>query len=108
MLFYQVAAWVFLISSTLAGAIPREDVPMKPSPVIVQRQVITSTKVPDPQCTNSPNTRACWSNGFSIATDFDAKAPPAGKTVTYNLEITNTTADPDGHGARMAQVRSSS
>lgn len=53
-------------------------------------------RVPDAACTNGPNTRACWRTGYSIATDFDAKAPPSGKTVTYNLEITNTTLAPDG------------
>ncbi|KAF2166071.1 multicopper oxidase [Zasmidium cellare ATCC 36951] len=52
----------------------------------------------DQGCTNGPNTRACWKSGFSIATDFDKKLPPAGKTVTYNLEITNTThMAPDGY-----------
>lgn len=50
----------------------------------------------DAACTNGPNTRACWKNGFSIATDFDAKLPPEGKTIIYDLEITNTTMAPDG------------
>src|SRR6266567_1788900 len=60
----------------------------------------TSTKVADSACTNGPLTRHCWSNGYSVATDFDAKWPTTGRTVSYNLEITNTTCNPDGNGAR--------
>ncbi|KAG9969093.1 laccase precursor, partial [Aureobasidium melanogenum] len=56
----------------------------------------TSTLVADSACSNGPYTRACWTDGFSIATDFDQKFPTTGKTVSYNLEITNTTCNPDG------------
>ncbi|KAF2131518.1 multicopper oxidase [Dothidotthia symphoricarpi CBS 119687] len=49
----------------------------------------------DGACTNGPRTRNCWSNGYSIATDFDAKSPPDGTIVT----ISNVTrANPDGSG----------
>ncbi|KAI9714343.1 MAG: hypothetical protein M1820_000304 [Bogoriella megaspora] len=61
----------------------------------------TSTKVSDSACTNGPLTRSCWGGGYSIATDFDQKHPNTGKTVSYNLEITNTTCNPDGNGARI-------
>jgi Multicopper oxidase len=61
----------------------------------------SSTKVPDASCTNGPLTRACWGNGFSIATDFDEKWPNTGRTLTFNWEITNTTCDPDGNGPRV-------
>ncbi|KAF2860096.1 multicopper oxidase [Piedraia hortae CBS 480.64] len=54
----------------------------------------------DSQCTHGPTSRACWSSGYSIATDFDQKAPTTGKTVTYDLTVTNTTCNPDGNGAR--------
>lgn len=47
-------------------------------------------------CTHTPTTRACWSDGFSIATDFDLKWPVTGNTRTYHLTITNGTAAPDG------------
>ncbi|PPJ50459.1 hypothetical protein CBER1_06755 [Cercospora berteroae] len=51
----------------------------------------------DVACKNAPNTRACWSSGFTIATDFDAKSPNTGRDVVYNLEITNSTdMAPDG------------
>ncbi|RDW60840.1 hypothetical protein BP6252_12223 [Coleophoma cylindrospora] len=56
----------------------------------------SSTKVADAACTNGPFTRSCWSNGFSIATDFDTKHPTTGRTVTYDFTITNTTMQPDG------------
>ncbi|KAL2350173.1 putative multicopper oxidase, type 1 [Cryomyces antarcticus] len=61
----------------------------------------TSTKVADASCTNGPLTRSCWGGGFSIATDFDQKHPTTGKTVSYNLEITNTTCNPDGAGSKI-------
>ena len=54
----------------------------------------------DTACTNGALTRSCWTNGYSVATDFDQKFPTTGNTVTYNLEITNTTCNPDGHGSR--------
>lgn len=76
--------------------------------------VSTSSLVADSSCSNGPYTRACWKDGFSIATEyvllvviatrflltvlssFDQKFPTTGKTVSYNLEITNTTCNPDG------------
>lgn len=64
----------------------------------------TSTKVADSACTNGPLTRNCWSSGYSVATDFDAKWPTTGRTVSYNLEITNTTCNPDGNGARPCLI----
>jgi hypothetical protein len=51
---------------------------------------------PDPECTNGPSTRACWGDGFSIATNFDFDWPDTGNIVEYSLEITNTTMAPDG------------
>jgi hypothetical protein len=38
----------------------------------------------DSACTNGPSTRSCWKVGFSIATDFDDKAPPEGQTRTVS------------------------
>ncbi|KAI4761530.1 putative multicopper oxidase, type 1 [Aureobasidium sp. EXF-3400] len=55
-----------------------------------------TTLVADSACSNGPYTRSCWKNGYSIATDFDQKFPSTGNTVSYNLEITNTTCNPDG------------
>ncbi|GAM83354.1 hypothetical protein ANO11243_013410 [Dothideomycetidae sp. 11243] len=60
----------------------------------------TVSLVPDPTCTPGPHSRACWSSGYSIATDFDKKSPTTGKTVSYSLEVTNTTCNPDGNGAQ--------
>lgn len=83
MLLHRLAYWLSFGSVAFAGAIPRDASP-GPSPVIAERQATTSSPVPDGACTNGPRTRNCWSDGFSIATDFDAKAPPAGKTVTVS------------------------
>ncbi|KAJ4991265.1 multicopper oxidase [Stagonosporopsis vannaccii] len=74
MLFHSLAYWLSVGSLAVASAIPAS---------LIERQ--------DGACTNGPRTRQCWSAGYSIATDFDAKSPPAGTTVTYNLEITNVT-----------------
>lgn len=120
MLLNTVACWLSLSSLAFVGAVPPNAYRLPPSRVVQERQASTSTSVPDGQCTNGPLTRNCWSNGFSISTDFDAKAPPAGKTVTvsqllhailawltrskYNLEITNTTLNPDGGGVRPVMV----
>jgi hypothetical protein len=63
----------------------------------------------DAACSNTANTRACWSNGFSIATDFDAKSPETGRDVTYNLEITNTTSlSPDGFNRLVLAINGQS
>ncbi|KAJ8109550.1 hypothetical protein OPT61_g7382 [Boeremia exigua] len=74
MLFQSLAYWLSVSSLAVASAIPAS---------LIERQ--------DGACTNTPRTRQCWSAGYSIATDFDAKSPPAGTTVTYNLEVTNVT-----------------
>jgi FtsP/CotA-like multicopper oxidase with cupredoxin domain len=55
-------------------------------------------------CVNGPATRACWTNGYSIATDSDQKFPTTGKTVSYTLEVTNTTCNPDGSGSRICML----
>ena len=61
----------------------------------------TSSLVADSQCTNSPTSRNCWSNGYSVATDFDEKWPTTGRTVKYTLTLSNTTCNPDGNGERV-------
>ncbi|KAF4631995.1 hypothetical protein G7Y89_g6136 [Cudoniella acicularis] len=57
----------------------------------------STSLVADSQCTNGPFTRQCWGGGFSIATDYDTAWPVTGNTVSYHLEITNTTMAPDGY-----------
>ncbi|KAL3421060.1 multicopper oxidase [Phlyctema vagabunda] len=92
-----------LIGSAFGSVVPAAE-------VLVARQVqssstgsrtstpsSTSTRVADSACTNGPFTRHCWSDGFSIATDFDVKFPTTGKTVKKTLTITNTTLAPDGY-----------
>ncbi|KAM0704513.1 hypothetical protein Q7P35_008747 [Cladosporium inversicolor] len=55
----------------------------------------------DTVCTNGPFTRACWKDGYSIATDFDQKFPTTGNTVSYNLDITNGTCNKGGSGEKV-------
>jgi hypothetical protein len=71
MLLHSFTSW--LAFASVALALPRAD---PPTAALVDRQ--------DGACTNTPLTRQCWSNGYSISTDFDAKAPPDGTTVTVN------------------------
>ncbi|KAL6703270.1 laccase, multicopper oxidase, benzenediol:oxygen oxidorectuctase [Coniothyrium glycines] len=91
MLFHLCIFWLSLGSSAFASTIPLQADPFPTYEELVKRQ--------DGACTNTPLTRQCWSNGYSIATDFDAKQPPDGVEVVYNLEITNVTrTNPDGSG----------
>lgn len=92
MRFSHFAGQCLLALSSLASA---SVVPAVPEHTLQERQ----TK--DSACTNGPFSRACWKNGFSIATDFDLKYPTTGKTVTYDLTITNSTCNPDGNGERL-------
>lgn len=80
MLLQSLAIWLSLGSLALSS-------PLRAEPLgagdefpsfdeIVKRQ--------DGACTNTPRTRSCWSNGYSISTDFDAKSPPDGTTVTVS------------------------
>ncbi|KAK7518617.1 putative multicopper oxidase, type 1 [Phyllosticta citriasiana] len=103
---FQLAALVALAS---ASNLPADHIlwgPGGPPQTLIQRQAsptsskAASTRTPDGVCSNGPNTRGCWANGYSIATDFDAKWPNTGRTVKYNLEITNSTCNPDGAVAR--------
>ncbi|KAF2706997.1 multicopper oxidase [Pleomassaria siparia CBS 279.74] len=103
-----------IASISVAEKIPDNHIlwgPQGPPKTIVKRATsttaiatATSSRVADSACTNGPLTRTCWSSGFSAATDFDAKWPTTGKTVSYNLEITNGTCNPDGHGAKPCQL----
>lgn len=54
------------------------------------------TSAPEPACTNSPTSRECWDNDYSIDTDFDSDFPTTGRTVRYEFTITNMTMAPDG------------
>lgn len=75
--FKLLSIWLFAVLPT-AFAVPLEG-------NVVARQAATTTRASDPACTNGPRSRACWSDGFSIATDFDAKLPPNGKTRTVRF-----------------------
>ncbi|KAF2170607.1 multicopper oxidase [Zasmidium cellare ATCC 36951] len=64
----------------------------------------TSSSTQTPTCAHSSLNRGCWDNGFSINDDFDQYHPATGKTVEYSLEITNSTCNPDDHGARICML----
>lgn len=64
----------------------------------------TTSKAADSACTNGPLTRSCWANGYSVATDFDAKWPNTGVTRSYTLNVVNGTCNPDGNGARVCML----
>ena len=66
----------------------------------------STTNSPDSACTNGPLTRACWSDGFSISTNYNSTWPVTGRTVSYLLEITNDTISPDGHSRMRALINS--
>ncbi|KAK4496969.1 hypothetical protein PRZ48_011418 [Zasmidium cellare] len=57
-----------------------------------------------PTCTHNNLSRQCWEGGYSIVNDFDLSHPTTGKTVSYNLEISNSTCNPDGHVARICML----
>lgn len=70
-------------------------------PIAPINQELSTITERDTACTNGPLSRACWSDGYSIATDFDQKHPTTGNSVTYNLEITNGSCNPDGAKERI-------
>ncbi|KAF1833201.1 laccase precursor [Decorospora gaudefroyi] len=55
-------------------------------------------------CVHGPNSRQCWTPGFSASTDQYNSWPNTGKVVAYNLRVENTTCDPDGAGPRVCML----
>jgi hypothetical protein len=91
----------YLIQCSFAAVLQRTELlPLKKN--LLQRAnpstslSASTTHPPDSICTNGPFTRACWSDGFSISTNYDSTWPVTGRTVSYHLEITNATVAPDG------------
>ncbi|KAF2876635.1 laccase precursor [Massariosphaeria phaeospora] len=52
-------------------------------------------------CTHGPTSRGCWLPGFDNRTDMYTSWPNTGRTVDYDLRITNTTCNPDGARSRV-------
>ena len=94
-LFTFLSFLIALAQVSLAGSIPRAEL-LQIDNDLVLRQAATTNRPPDAECTNGPATRACWGNGFSIATNYDSTWPKTGKVVRYTLEVTNTTMNLDG------------
>jgi hypothetical protein len=55
-------------------------------------------------CQHGPDSRNCWSEGFDIDTDYYKGWPDSGKTVSYDLHLTETPCNPDGHGEKTCQL----
>ncbi|CAK4020677.1 multicopper oxidase, type 1 [Lecanosticta acicola] len=89
-----LAGLVALASVAVAAVVPTEQITQ-------ELTALDERATADSSCKNGPLTRACWSSGYSIATDFDQKHPSTGNTVTYNFEITNGTCNPDGGKSRL-------
>jgi FtsP/CotA-like multicopper oxidase with cupredoxin domain len=73
-------------------------------PKVHPRQTTSSPSSQDVNCQNGPLTRGCWVDGFSIGTDFDLKWPITNGHRHYDLEITNTTCNFDGHGDKVCML----
>jgi FtsP/CotA-like multicopper oxidase with cupredoxin domain len=80
------------------------DLKVLPRATTSSESLASTTAKGDSNCRNGALTRACWANGYSLATDFDTKWPTTGNTVRYNLEITNTTCNLDGHGDKICML----
>ncbi|KAF2720149.1 multicopper oxidase [Polychaeton citri CBS 116435] len=96
----QIAGFGLAALASVSNAIAIPD-PMK---ALDRRATTTTSAAADATCTNGPKSRACWTKGFSVATDFDQKFPTTGNTVSYNLDITNGTCNPDGNGERICML----
>lgn len=86
---------LLLLTTTARHLSPAENNAIIPSRFCAERDT-NGRCISMKDCIHTPLTRACWSSGFSIATDFDTKWPVTGNTRTYHLTITNGTAAPDG------------
>lgn len=53
---------------------------------------------------HGPSNRQGWDNGHNVWTNFNHDFPHTGRKVKYDLEITNTTCNPDGHGPRVCML----
>jgi len=74
------------VSSSTTGSPPKNSSPLTPG------------------CKFGPKARGCWSKDFNIDSDAEERWPNTGKTVYYELEITNTTLAPDGVPKQMLVV----
>ena len=90
---------IALAQVSFAAIIPRAEL-VQIDNELVARQAATPSPPLDSQCANTAVTRSCWSNPYSIATNYDSTWPNTGKVVRYNLEITNTTKNLDGGKSR--------
>ncbi|KAJ9623971.1 laccase, multicopper oxidase, benzenediol:oxygen oxidorectuctase [Taxawa tesnikishii (nom. ined.)] len=69
-----------------------------------QASSTTTSVAPVGSCVNTALTRNCWSNGFTIATDFDQKWPQTGKTVPLTFDIDHASMVLDGNDTNPKDV----
>lgn len=55
-------------------------------------------------CENGPKSRSCWTGDFTVMTDSEERWPNTGKTVHFDLNISNTTLSPDGTPRQMLVI----
>ncbi|KAF2687655.1 multicopper oxidase [Lentithecium fluviatile CBS 122367] len=96
MRFFTVLGVAFGLSIPLVSGSPlrAERLDFSPAPVLEKKQT----------CTNGPTSRSCWLPGFNANTDMYTSWPNTGRTVTYDLKITNTTCNPDGQQSRVCML----
>ena len=70
----------------------------------LKRQSTTSSPSSNLSCVHGPESRQCWSSGYSIQTDFDAQWPTTGQLRAYDWNIINTTCNPDGRAERFCSL----
>ena len=74
------------LSTSLAEHIPPNHILWGPGgPPAATLLPRTPVEERDTVCTNTPEFRNCWQDGYSVATDFDKKWPTTGKTVTVGV-----------------------
>ncbi|KAH7348341.1 multicopper oxidase [Rhexocercosporidium sp. MPI-PUGE-AT-0058] len=55
-------------------------------------------------CENGPDSRSCWTGDFTVETDSEERWPHTGKTVHYDLDISNMTLSLDGTPRSMLVI----
>ena len=109
---FLFVTWSLFISFSRARLLAPDHVlwgaPGIPSPIngsqLSSEELLTNDvalKDRDISCTNGPLTRSCWSNGFSVATDFDAKWPNTGKTVSVSHSTATYQADDEADSKKV-------
>lgn len=85
-----------------AAAIPAEHIQL--APFTSKRDALEERQNPATCTGNGPDSRNCWSQGFTSLTDMYTSWPNTGVVRSYDLSVANTTCNPDGAGARVCML----